>query len=35
MAVFQAVGAFRLFTGIEPDAERMLRHFRDMSAAAP
>src|SRR6185369_304364 len=27
MAVFQAVGAFRLFTGIEPDAERMLRHF--------
>lgn len=35
MAVFQAVGAFRLFTGIEPDAERMLRHFRDMSATAP
>lgn len=35
MAVFQAVGAFRLFTGIEPDAERMLRHFRDMSAAVP
>lgn len=30
MAVFQAVGAFRLFTGIEPDAERMLRHFRSM-----
>jgi shikimate dehydrogenase len=27
MAVFQAVGAFRLFTGIEPDAQRMLRHF--------
>ena len=27
MAVFQAVGAFRLFTGLEPDAERMLRHF--------
>jgi shikimate dehydrogenase len=27
MAVFQAVGAFRLFTGIEPDAERMRRHF--------
>jgi len=27
MAVFQAVDAFRLFTGIEPDAERMLRHF--------
>jgi shikimate dehydrogenase len=27
MAVFQAVGAFRLFTGREPDAERMRRHF--------
>ncbi|TFV88786.1 shikimate dehydrogenase [Blastococcus sp. CT_GayMR16] len=27
MAVFQAVDAFRLFTGIEPDADRMLRHF--------
>ena len=27
MAVFQAVDAFRLFTGIEPDAERMLDHF--------
>ena len=27
MAVFQAVGAFRLFTGREPDAGRMLRHF--------
>jgi shikimate dehydrogenase len=33
MAVFQAVGAFRLFTGIEPDAARMLRHFAAMSAA--
>lgn len=31
MAVFQAVGAFRLFTGVEPDAERMLRHFRSLS----
>ena len=30
MAVFQAAGAFRLFTGIAPDAERMLRHFRSM-----
>ncbi|MBP0465387.1 shikimate dehydrogenase [Roseomonas sp. PWR1] len=30
MAVFQAVGAFRLFTGLEPDAERMLRHFAGM-----
>ena len=31
MAVFQAVGAFRLFTGLEPDAERMLRHFEEMT----
>jgi quinate/shikimate dehydrogenase (NAD+) len=30
MAVFQAVGAFHLFTGIEPDAERMRRHFLSM-----
>ena len=30
MAVFQAAGALRLFTGIEPDAERMLRHFNSM-----
>ncbi len=30
MAVFQAVGAFRLFTGREPDAARMLRHFDEM-----
>ena len=34
MAVFQAVGAFRLFTGIVPDAERMVRHFAEMSADA-
>lgn len=27
MAVFQAADAFRLFTGREPDADRMLRHF--------
>ena len=27
MAVFQAAEAFRLFTGITPDAERMQRHF--------
>jgi shikimate dehydrogenase len=27
MAVFQAADAFALFTGIEPDRERMLRHF--------
>jgi shikimate dehydrogenase len=30
MAVFQAVGAFRLFTELEADAERMLRHFEEM-----
>lgn len=27
MAVYQAVGAFELFTGIAPDVERMIRHF--------
>ena len=32
MVVFQAAGAFRLFTGIEPDAERMARHFASMGA---
>ncbi|WEX74286.1 shikimate dehydrogenase [Sinorhizobium numidicum] len=31
MAVFQAVGAFRLFTGLEPDATRMLSHFKAMT----
>ena len=30
MAVFQAVHAFRLITGLEPDAERMQRHFATM-----
>ncbi|MCW2242592.1 shikimate dehydrogenase [Azospirillum canadense] len=30
MAVFQAVEAFRLFTGVAPDAARMLRHFASM-----
>jgi shikimate dehydrogenase len=30
MAVLQAVEAFRLFTGITPDAARMLRHFAAM-----
>lgn len=30
MAVFQAAAAFRLFTGQEPNADRMLRHFRQM-----
>ena len=33
MAVFQAVEAFRLFTGITPDAERMQRHFASMGAS--
>jgi shikimate dehydrogenase len=33
MAVFQAVEAFRLFTGTTPDAERMLRHFAAMMNA--
>ena len=30
MAVFQAADAFRLFTGIEPDRDRMLTHFQSM-----
>ena len=30
MAVWQAVGAFELFTGHPPDAQRMQRHFRSM-----
>lgn len=30
MAVFQAAEAFRLFTGIQPDAERMLAHFASL-----
>ena len=30
MAVFQAADAFRLFSGREPDADRMLRHFASM-----
>ena len=34
MAVFQAAAAFRLFCGIEPDAERMMRHFVSMTEAA-
>jgi shikimate dehydrogenase len=32
MAVFQAVGAFQLFTGLRPDANRMLDHFKSMTA---
>jgi len=30
MAVFQAVEAFRLFTGVAPDSERMLAHFAEL-----
>lgn len=30
MAVFQAVEAFRLFTGLTPDADRMTRHFASL-----
>jgi shikimate dehydrogenase len=30
MAVFQAVEAFRLFTGVAPDAGRMRRHFESL-----
>ena len=32
MAVFQAVKAFQLFTGIAPDAGRMLQHFTQLQA---
>jgi len=31
MAVFQAVGAFEYFTGRKPDAERMVRHFEELT----
>jgi shikimate dehydrogenase len=30
MAVFQAADAFRLFSGLDPDPERMIRHFESM-----
>jgi len=33
MAVFQAVDAFRLFTGVEPSPDRMLAHFGTLVAA--
>lgn len=33
MAVWQAIGAFQLFTGRQPDTARMERHFRSMIAA--
>jgi shikimate dehydrogenase len=32
MTVFQAVEAFRLFTGVTPDAPRMLEHFAELIA---
>ena len=31
MAVFQAAGAFRLFSGAEPDTNRMLAHFAELT----
>jgi len=34
MAVGQAVGAFRLITGLEPDAARMNKHFRRLVAGS-
>ena len=34
MAVFQAVEAFRLITGLTPDPERMLRHFAELGWTA-
>lgn len=33
MAIYQAVKAFELFTGIEPDSERMRRHFAELTQA--
>src|SRR5262249_60543273 len=30
MAVFQAIAAFGLFTGVEADSDRMLAHFESM-----
>ena len=32
MAVFQAVKAFELFSGVVPDAQRMLAHFQSMNS---
>jgi shikimate dehydrogenase len=31
MAVFQAAGSFALFTGVEPDRERMLADFAELA----
>ena len=33
MAVGQAIGAFECFTGLVPDADRMARHFAELTAA--
>ncbi|MFK0002732.1 shikimate dehydrogenase [Paenarthrobacter sp. NPDC090522] len=33
MAVYQAADAFRLITGVEPDGERMMHHFRELASA--
>lgn len=33
MAVFQAVGAFELFTGLAPDPDRMVRHFEELTGS--
>lgn len=35
MVVFQAAEAFRLFAGVAPDAERMLRHFDALTIVDP
>jgi len=35
MAIFQAVKAFELFSGIAPDPEAMARHFRTVGEEAP
>lgn len=35
MATFQAVEAFRLFTGLQPDAERMRAHFLSLTGQNP
>jgi shikimate dehydrogenase len=34
MAVWQAVGAFKLFTGLDPEPARMEAHFRDMVSSS-
>jgi shikimate dehydrogenase len=35
MVVFQAAEAFRLFTGVTPDADRMLAHLAELAGAEP